>query len=126
MALTLLVVLAMEGSKCRAAYVLGKALAEVGVKVEAAGLGLGTFSRTHAAHGQGANDILVAELNQVTGAVAEELDDHVTGDAHLVLVLGAEETAQATGQTEVRPGPRERGGELRFPVAGNDRVHDAL
>jgi hypothetical protein len=73
-------------------------------------LSLGALGRAHAADGEGANDVLIAELDEVAGAIAKELNDHVAGDAHLVLVLGAEEAAQATGQTEVRPGSSEWGG----------------
>jgi hypothetical protein len=125
-ALALLIVLAVEGSECGAPNILGEALPEIGVEVQAAGLSLGTLGRAHASHGEGADDVLIAELDKVAGAVAEELDDHVPCDAHLVLVLGAEEAAQATGQTEVRPGTGEGGGELRLPMARDDGVHDAL
>ncbi len=50
---------------------------------------------------EGADDLLIAKLNEVSRAVAEKPDDHVASDTHFMGVLGAEEASQAAGQTEV-------------------------
>ncbi len=70
MALALLVVFAVEGGEGKAS----EAFSEVGVKVDTAGMGLGTFSRAHVAHDEGADEVFVAKFNEVTWAVAEEFE----------------------------------------------------
>ena len=70
MALTLLVVFALVGDQCGAVAKLKEASGEVGVEAEVARLGPGPFARAHASDGEGADDKLVAELQEVTGAVA--------------------------------------------------------
>ncbi len=64
------------------------------------------FTRAHAPDGEGADDKFVAELQEVTGAVAQEGDDHVPGNPKFVGVLGAEEATEVPSEAGVgcRPG----------------------
>jgi hypothetical protein len=89
-AFALLVAFAVVGGEGGAAEILCEAVLEVGVKVDAARLGLGAFGQANTAHGEGTDKVLVPELDEVAWLVAEKL---VTGDTHLVGVLGAEEAA---------------------------------
>ena len=79
----------MQSSDGGAALVLGEALAVVGVKADAARLGLGALAGAHATHSEGADNGFVAELDQIRRFVTEQADDHVLGHVHFMRVLGA-------------------------------------
>jgi hypothetical protein len=69
-ALAFLIVLALVCDQRGAVAKLKEASEEVGVEAEVARLGPGPFARAHTSDGEGADDKLVAELQEVAGAVA--------------------------------------------------------
>ena len=63
--------------------------------------GPGSLARAHTPDSEGADDELVEELQEVTGAMLEESHDHVPSDPKFVGMLSTEEAAEATGEAGV-------------------------
>ena len=125
-ALTLLVLLAHEAVKRRAPEVLAEAGVVVRVVNQVARKGSGTFSGTHAADRESDGGVFVAEGQEVRRVGTEERDNHVAGDAHLMVLWAAEDPGQASDKAGVGHGPLDWGREVGGPVPGKDRVHDAF
>ena len=106
--------------------VLVEAGVVVSVELELAGEGSGSFGGAHAADGEGAGGVLVAEGHEVGRVGAEECDDHIACDAPLVFVGSSEYPGEAASQAGVGGMALERRGQLRLPVACDDGIHDAF
>ncbi len=111
MVLAFLIVLALVGDQRRAVTELKETGEKVGIEPEVARLGPGPFARAHAPDGEGAEDELVAELQEVSRAVTQEGHDHFPGSPELVRVLSAKEEAEAPGEAGLAAGVGSRPGD---------------
>ena len=126
MAFALLVLLAHEAVKGGAPKILAEASVVVRVVNQVTRESSGTLGGAHAADRERDGSVFVAKGQEIRRVRTEEGDDHITGDAHLVIMRAAEDPSQASDKAGVGHRSLNWGREVGGSVPREYRVYDAF
>ena len=112
--------------QCGAPKILAEARVVIRVVNQVTRKSCGAFGGANATDSKSYGGVLVAKGQEVRRVRAEERDDHITGDAHLMVMWAAKDPGQASDKARVGHGPLNWGREVGGSVPREYRVYDAV